>query len=112
MAKFEVTLYYHTSATIVVEADSEEEALNKSYNMDINDQLIEGLTSDDDPDIHELTTEEFEYKGDKIVRIGERYTAYAFTDDDCEDIVDKEFYSLYKAKNWLDQVHGREVHDE
>lgn len=55
--------------------------------------------------------EEFEYKGDRIIKVGSRYTAFAFTDDDCEDISEKDFHSLDKAQAWLDRVHGREVHD-
>lgn len=69
------------------------------------------LDKEDEPDIHEHTTEELEYKGDKIVKVGNKYTTFAFNDDDCEDISEKEFYSLDKAQAWLDLVHGREVHD-
>lgn len=48
--KYEVTYYYHTNATVTVEAETEEEAIKKGYNLIENDDLIEGLQEDNTPD--------------------------------------------------------------
>lgn len=50
MKKYEVTYYYHTNATVTVEAETEEEAIKKGYSLIENDDLIEGLQEDDSPD--------------------------------------------------------------
>ena len=59
MKKYEVTFYYHTNCTVVVEAEDEEEALaiaeNEVCNQEYENQIMEGLQEDDDPDVVEVT---------------------------------------------------------
>ena len=55
MAKFNVTLYYHTNVTVEVEADNEQEALELAE-MEVddekyNEQLLGNLDKDNDPDV-------------------------------------------------------------
>jgi len=55
MAKFNVTFYYHTSVTVEVEAENEEEALEIA-NMEVddekyNEQVLGNLDEDNDPDV-------------------------------------------------------------
>ena len=55
MAKFDVTFYYHTSVTVEVEAENEEEALELAE-MEVddekyNEQLLGNLDEDNDPDV-------------------------------------------------------------
>ena len=55
MAKFDVTFYYHTSVTVEVEAENEEEALEIA-NMEVddekyNEQVLGNLDEDNDPDV-------------------------------------------------------------
>ena len=54
MKKYEVTLYYHTSATVIVEAEDEADAIETAYNKVDNDELLANLSEDDDPDIEEV----------------------------------------------------------
>jgi hypothetical protein len=50
MAKFNVTLYYHTNVTVEVEAENEHEARNLAYakvdDDKYNDILLDGLQSE------------------------------------------------------------------
>lgn len=50
MAKFNVTLYYHTNVTVEVEAENEQEARNLAYakvdDDKYNDILLDGLQSE------------------------------------------------------------------
>lgn len=50
MAKFNVTLYYHTNVTVEVEAENEQEARNLAYakvdDEKYNDILLDGLQSE------------------------------------------------------------------
>ena len=50
MAKFNVTLYYHTNVTVEVEAENEQEARNLAYakvdDEKYNDILLDGLQPD------------------------------------------------------------------
>lgn len=50
MAKFNVTLYYHTNVTVEVEAENEQEARNLAYakvdDEKYNDMLLDGLQSE------------------------------------------------------------------
>lgn len=59
MKKYEVTFYYHTNCTVVVEAENEEEALELAESEVCNDeceaQIMEGLQEDDSPDVVEVT---------------------------------------------------------
>ena len=57
MKKFKVTLYYHTSATVTVEAEDEDEAKEAAYDQVDDKELLEGLQEDDDPDVTEITSE-------------------------------------------------------
>lgn len=55
MAKFNVTFYYHTSVTVEVEAENEEEALEIAE-MEVddekyNEQVLGNLDEDNDPDV-------------------------------------------------------------
>jgi hypothetical protein len=55
MAKFDVTFYYHTSVTVEVEAENEEEALELAE-MEVddekyNEQILGNLDEDNDPDV-------------------------------------------------------------
>lgn len=55
MAKFNVTFYYHTSVTVEVEAENEDEALSNAQ-MEVddekyNEQLLGNLDEDNDPDV-------------------------------------------------------------
>lgn len=54
MKKFRVTLYYHTNCTVEVEAENESDAVQKAYQIDVENQLIEGLQEDDSPDVIEV----------------------------------------------------------
>lgn len=55
MKKYDVTLYYHTSVVVEVEAKSEKEAIEKAYvkisNPEWNEVLLENLSEDDEPDV-------------------------------------------------------------
>lgn len=55
MAKFDVTFYYHTSVTVEVEAENEEEALELAE-MEVddekyNEQILGNLDEDNSPDV-------------------------------------------------------------
>lgn len=55
MAKFDVTFYYHTSVTVEVEAENEEEALEIAE-MEVddekyNEQILGNLDEDNSPDV-------------------------------------------------------------
>ena len=55
MAKFNVTLYYHTNVTVEVEAENEQEALELAE-MEVddekyNEQLLGTLDEDNNPDV-------------------------------------------------------------
>ena len=51
MKRYRVTRYFHTSVDLYVYADSEEEAIEKAENMEIDpDEVMSGLTKDDDTD--------------------------------------------------------------
>lgn len=58
MAKYEVTLYYHTSVTVVVEAESEDEAIELAYDEacdeKYNDEFNMNAQEDGSPDVQEL----------------------------------------------------------
>lgn len=58
MKKYEVTFYYHSNCTVVVEAENEEEALglaeNEVCDSKYEAQIMEGLQEDDDPDVVEI----------------------------------------------------------
>ena len=58
LKRFEVTLYYHTNATVEVKARDEEEARGKAY-AKIGGKghvrmLLDGMQEDDSPDVREL----------------------------------------------------------
>lgn len=54
MRKYEVTLYYHTSATVIVEAEDEADAIETAYNVVSNKELLQNLQEDNDPDVEEV----------------------------------------------------------
>lgn len=53
--KYQITLYYHTSVTVEVEAENEQEAREKAYNKVDSQELLDGLQEDDSPDVEEIT---------------------------------------------------------
>lgn len=54
MKKYTVTLYYHTCASVDVMAENEKDAIEEAYNKVSNEDLLSGLTEDDDPDVSEI----------------------------------------------------------
>ena len=54
MKTYEVTLYYHTNATVTVKAKNEKEAIEKAYNEVKDEDLLSGLQEDDNPDVEEV----------------------------------------------------------
>lgn len=58
MAKYNVTLYYHTSVTIEVDAEDDYEAIDKAYSKadskKYNRQLLDNLSEDGEPDAERL----------------------------------------------------------
>ncbi len=58
MAKYQVTFYYHTSATVVVTAKDKDEALIKG-NTEVckkkySSEILQNLTEDNTPDVEEI----------------------------------------------------------
>ena len=50
-----------------------------------------------------ISMTEIIYKDNKIVQFGESdFTAFVFADEDCEEIIEKNFTTLQDAKNWVD----------
>lgn len=58
MKEYNVTFYYHTNLTVKVEANSEEEALEKARDEQCDDKynydLLVRMQEDGDPDIEKL----------------------------------------------------------
>lgn len=56
--KYEVTFYYHTNCTVVVEAENEDKALKLAESEvdkdEYTEQILWGLQEDDDPTIEEV----------------------------------------------------------
>lgn len=61
MKKYEVTLYYHTSVTVVVDAENEDEAIEIAYDEACDEKYDEefkwNAQEDGSPDVEELTVE-------------------------------------------------------
>ena len=61
MKKYRVTLYYHSSIDVEVEADNEKEAIEEAYCLagdpKYDAQLISNVQEDADPDVEEITEE-------------------------------------------------------
>lgn len=51
--KFEVTYFYHTMATVTVEAETKEEAISKGYNHISNEDLLANMQEEYGPDVEE-----------------------------------------------------------
>lgn len=55
MKKYDVTLYYHTSVVVEVEAKNEKEAIHKAHirvcDPEWDEVLLENLSEDDEPDV-------------------------------------------------------------
>lgn len=53
--KYEVTLYFHTYVSVVVEADNDKDAIANAYlesgNEKYDEPLLSHLTEDADPDV-------------------------------------------------------------
>ena len=58
MKKYEVTLYYHTNVTVVVEAENEDEAVEMAYDEacdeKYNDEFNMNAVEDGCPDVEEV----------------------------------------------------------
>ena len=60
MKKYQVSLYYHTSIVVDVEAENEEAAIETARQMGARDDeetidlLLNGMEEDDDPDVEEI----------------------------------------------------------
>ena len=54
MKKYKVTLYYHTSASVIVDADDEVAAIELAYNEIEDDELLANMQEDDEPDVEYL----------------------------------------------------------
>ena len=52
--KYNVTLYYHTMASAIVEAESEDEAIELAYDAIGNEELLDNMQEDNDPDVEEV----------------------------------------------------------
>jgi len=59
MPKYNVTLYYSTSACVEVEADDEDEAVDIAREMDLDEAFREGMQENGKPDV-ELVSDEDE----------------------------------------------------
>lgn len=59
MKKYDVTLYFHTNATITVEAENERDAVEKAREevCEYTDQLMNGMQEDSSPDVCKLDGE-------------------------------------------------------
>lgn len=59
MKKYEVTLYFHTNATITVEAENERDAVEKAREevCEYTDLLMNGMQEDSSPDVSETEAE-------------------------------------------------------
>lgn len=58
MKKYEVTLYYHTSITVEVRANSEEQAIADAYfeagKKEYDEQFLNNVQEDGAPDVEEI----------------------------------------------------------
>ena len=58
MKKYKVTLYYHTNCTVEVEAENEEDAIDKAReeacSKEAEQEILSGLNEDSDPDVEEI----------------------------------------------------------
>lgn len=58
MKKYEVTLYYHTSLTVEVEAKNEEDAIANAYaeacDSKYDAQVLNNIQEDGGPDVEEV----------------------------------------------------------
>lgn len=62
MAKYEVTLYYHTRVTVEVEAKDETDAVEAAYveagKSEYDGQFLNNVQEDGDPDVELIEEEE------------------------------------------------------
>lgn len=54
MAKFQVQLYYHSSATIEVDANNEQEAIEKARERVTDEEILESLIEESSPDVEKI----------------------------------------------------------
>lgn len=58
MAKFDVTIYYHTSVTVRVDAKNQDDAVQAAYTEVMDEkydtQILDNLSEDDTPDVEEV----------------------------------------------------------
>ena len=52
--KYRVTLYYHASVSVEVNAKTEEDAIEKAYDLIDDDDLLANLQEDDEPDVQQI----------------------------------------------------------
>jgi hypothetical protein len=55
--KYKVTLYYHTNAEVIVEAEDEKGAIQEAREIDTYDQITAGLQEDSSPDVEYVEDE-------------------------------------------------------
>lgn len=71
--KFEVTRYYHTQVTMIVEAENEEEAIEISETADYDmGQIFENLQKDDDTDAVEVEDDEVVDMNGNPIKVGSK----------------------------------------
>ena len=103
--KYEVTYYYHTNATVTVEAETEKEAIEKGYNLIENDDLIGGLQEDDSPDAVcvELEEERSTIKRILMETLALTYINHRELEELVDAILDDVIIDIYESadpENW------------
>ena len=94
--KFEVTRYYHTQVTMIVEAENEEEAIEISENADYDmGQIFENLQKDGDTDAVEVDDEAVDMNGNPI-KVGSKVKWYD-PDESARDV--SRVWSVFDVKS-------------
>ena len=94
--KFEVTRYYHTQVTMIVEAENEEEAIEISETADYDmGQIFENLQKDDDTDAVEVDDEAVDMNGNPI-KVGSKVKWYD-PDESARDL--SRVWSVFDVKS-------------
>lgn len=103
MKKYKVTYYYHTNATVTVEAETEEEAIEKGYSLIENDDLIEGLQEDDSPDATCVEEERSTIKEILMETLVLTYINHSELEELVDAILDDVIIDIYESadpENW------------
>lgn len=94
--KFEVTRYYHTQVTMIVEAENEEEAIEISETADYDmGQIFENLQKDGDTDAVEVEDEAVDMNGNPI-KVGSKVKWYD-PDESARDL--SRVWSVFDVKS-------------